>query len=75
MGRHKTEKYVIITPKSDNGKERISYHGERWIFREEKESLKFVRGGPFIGVVSSDGKVCLYIKKANDPDFDIRFLF
>lgn len=73
--REKKEKYAVITPKHEGAKKQMEYHGERWVFRGEVESLKFVRGeGPFIVLVSRDGKKCLHIKKRDDKDFAVRLL-
>jgi hypothetical protein len=73
MGRAKQIKYVILTPKNDVAKSRLEWHGERWEFRRIVFEVKFSREpGPYVVVMSRDGKKCLTIKSKNDPDFDIR---
>jgi len=71
----KKEKYAIITPKNEGAKKRMEYHGDRWLFRGEVDTLKFVRGeGPWLVLVSRDGKKCIHINKKNDNDFQVRML-
>lgn len=71
----KKEKYAVVMPKHDSARKKLDYHGERWLFRGEVESLKFVRGeGPFLVLISRDGKKCLHIQKRNDPDFSVHML-
>jgi hypothetical protein len=67
--------YVIIEAKTDKGKEKLGYHGDKWEYRGEVETLKFVRSqGPSIVVRSRDGKKILFIKKQDDPDLKYRIV-
>ena len=69
------EKYVILTPKNDNGKKKLDYHGDKWLFLRIVDNLKFIREpGPFIVLQSRDGKKCIHVKEKEDPDFCIRFV-
>lgn len=53
MPRQKKETYAVITPKNDGAKNKMEYHGDRWIFREETNSLKFTRDpGPWLVLIS-----------------------
>lgn len=73
--RQKQIPYVEITPKNESGKKRMAHHGSRWIFRSESDTIKFSREpGPWVGLMSRDGKDFLWIKKNNDPDFTIRMV-
>jgi len=73
--REKKERYAVITAKHEEAKKKLDYHGERWLFRGEVESLKYVRGeGPWLVLVSRDGKKCIHINKKNDNDFTVRLL-
>lgn len=67
--------YVCVEAKTEKGKEKLGYHGDKWEYRGEVENLKFVRSqGPSIVVRSRDGKKILFIKKQNDPDLTYRIL-
>jgi len=71
----KKQQMVIVEAKTDKGKEKISYHGDKWYFRGEVENLKFNRTqGPSIVVLSRDGSKILFIKKQNDPDLTYRIV-
>lgn len=73
MARQKKEHYVVLTPKNDDARKRLSYHGERWILRDTIDKLKFsMEPGPFFLLVSKDGKKCLHVKKEYDTDFNVR---
>ena len=73
MGRAKQIKYVILTPKNELAKSKLEWHGERWEFRKTVSEVRFSRDtGPYIVVMSRDGKKCLTVKAKDDPDFDIR---
>jgi hypothetical protein len=64
---------VIVEAKTEKGKEKIGYHGDKWEHRGEIENLKFLRSqGPSIVVRSRDGSKILFIKKENDPHFIYR---
>jgi hypothetical protein len=72
---NKKEKYIVLTPKNDNGKKKMDYHGDRWLLRDEVDKLKFSREpGPFYIIMSRDGKKVLHVKKDGDPDFNVREL-
>jgi hypothetical protein len=74
------EAYLVLIPKNDNAKKRLSYHGERWIFRRETTNppTTYARSSPsdtvWILVMSRDGKSIIWLKKKDDPDFNIREL-
>jgi hypothetical protein len=71
----KKQRYVILEAKTEKGKEKIGYHGEKWEFRDEIDNLKFVRSqGPSIVVRSRDGSKILFLKKEGDPDITYRFV-
>ena len=71
----KKKQIVILTAKTDKGKEKLSYHPEKWLFIEEVDRRKFSREqGPFIVVRSSDGKAVLLIKKVDDRDIAYRMV-
>jgi len=71
----KKQKAVILTAKTEKGKEKIGYHGEKWYFKEEIATMKFVRSaGPFIVVRSRDGSKILILKKQDDPDIEYRIV-
>lgn len=73
MAREVKEKYVVLAPKNDEGKKRLDYHGDRWILRGETATLQYVREvGPWLILISRDGKKCLHVKKKDDKDFDVR---
>lgn len=73
MAREKKEPLVELTPKNESGKKRMSYHGNRWVLRQEVETLGGCRiPGPWLGVRSRDGKTFLWIHKNNDTDFTVR---
>lgn len=72
MSREKKETYATIIPKTENGKLRMDYHGERWIYKGQVDTLKYSKGGPWHILISRDGTKCLHIKKENDIDFDVR---
>lgn len=75
MATKKKEQFVILEAKTDKGKEKLGYHGEKWVFREEIENLKFCRQqGPSIVVRSRDGSKVLFIKKQDDPDITYRMV-
>ena len=67
----KKEKFVILSPKNASAKERMEYHGDKWVIREVVDNVKFSREpGPYLVLISRDGKKCLHIKKKDDKDFD-----
>ncbi len=71
----KKQKIVILTAKTEKGKEKISYHGDRWYLREEVAAMKLLRSqGPSLVVRSRDGTKVLFIKKQNDPDIEYRII-
>lgn len=73
--RTKTPTIVIVEAKTEKGKSKISYHGERWYLVEVVEKLKFSRiPGPYVIVKSRDGASVLCIKQENDLDFQYRIL-
>lgn len=73
--REKKETYAVLTPKNDSAKKRMEYHGNKWIFRGEVDTLKFVKGeGPWLVLISRDGKKCIHVHKKNDPDFSAYLL-
>jgi hypothetical protein len=73
MAREKKETLVELTPKSEAGKKRMSYHGSRWVFKREIDTLGGMKlPGPWIGVQSRDGKTFLWIHKVDDADFTVR---
>lgn len=75
MASTKREKFVILEAKTDKGKEKLGYHGDKWILRDEIENLKFDRRqGASIVVRSRDGSKILFIKKTDDPDFNFRIV-
>lgn len=72
-GQKDTEIYVVLTPKNDAAKKKMDYHGNRWILRRELETVKFsMERGPWLVIVSRDGKKLMHVKKENDPEFDVR---
>lgn len=71
--REKKESYVIITPKNDGATKKMDYHGDRWILRAEVPTTRFSREpGPWLVLISRDGKKCIHVKKTDDPDFSVR---
>lgn len=75
MGRRQTETYIVLTPKNTEAKKKLEYHGERWVLRKEVDIVKFSREpGPWLVLMSRDGKKLMHVKKANDPDFDTRVI-
>ena len=73
MARQKQEKYVELTPKSDAGRRRASYHGSRWVLRKETtEPYRGASEGEWLGVRSRDGNAFLWVKKFDDNDFNVR---
>jgi len=75
MSREKKETIVELTPKNESGKKRMSYHGDRWVLRQEIDTLGTGRiSGPWLGCRSRDGKAFLWIHKVNDADFTVRKL-
>lgn len=75
MSRTRQEKYVIVRAKTSLGEKKLSYHGEKWVFKKKVLALQFVRTpGPFIEIMSRDGKALIFISEKDDPDFDMRML-
>ena len=75
MPKKSKEQYVLVSAKTDKGKDKISYHGEKWLFREEVTQLKFTREpGPFLIFRSRDGTRVLFVKKQDDTDIAYRFV-
>lgn len=73
--RAKKETYAIITPKNDAATKKLEWHGNRWIFRSLVDMVKFSRDpGPWYVLISRDGKKCIYVRKTDDVDFDIRIM-
>ena len=73
MPTKKKEKFVILVPKTDTGKEKLSYHGDKWIIRSLSKDVKFVRTREEnYGLISRDGKKFMFVGKENDPDFAVR---
>lgn len=71
----KKEKIIVLTPKTDAGRKKLDYHGERWLFRHMTDNIKFSREpGPWYVLMSRDGKKVLHVKQDADPDFDVRDL-
>ena len=71
----KKQKIVILTAKTDKGKEKIDYHGEKWYLRDEVSNMRLVRSqGPSLVVRSRDGSKILFIKKQDDPDIEYRIV-
>jgi hypothetical protein len=72
MQRRATQKYVILTPKTEKGTQRLGNHGTKWVFRGVGE-MKFVRtNGPIIRVMSLNGDSILCIQEREDVDFEWR---
>lgn len=68
-------RYAVLTPKHEAAIKKLDYHGTRWLYRGQVEALKFTRdSGPFIILVSRDGKKCLHIKKTDDKDYTYHLL-
>jgi hypothetical protein len=78
MAREKKDQYVVITPKNKSGEKRLSYHGTKWIFRRQTDTppASYAKAGEGVWILamSTDGKTILWIKKQDDPDFDVRML-
>jgi hypothetical protein len=75
MARHKKDTYVDLIPKTDQGKKRASYHGTRWLLRQETtEPYRGASPGTWLAVRSSDGKAMLWVKKTDDTDFKVSVL-
>lgn len=73
MSRQKKQTYVELTPKTDQGRKRASYHGARWLLRQETtEPFRGASPGTWLAVRSSDGKTMLWVKKTDDADFNVR---
>ncbi len=71
----KKQTIVILQAKTEKGKEKISYHGEKWYLKEEVATMKLVRSqGPSLVVRSRDGSKILFIKKQDDPDIEYRIV-
>lgn len=71
----KKQTIVILSAKTDKGKDKIAYHGEKWYLKEEISNLRFVRSqGPSLVVRSRDGSKILFIKKQDDPDIEYRIV-
>ena len=69
------ENYIVLIPKNESAKEKIGYHGERWILKNTIDKLKFTREeGPFLLLMSRDGTKYIHVKQSNDSLFNIRNL-
>lgn len=66
---------IMLELKTDEAKEKISYHGLKWEFLEEIEKRKYSSEvGPFLVLRSLDGSKILFIKKDGDHHFKYRKL-
>ena len=75
MARSKKEVFVELIPKNEQGKKRASYHGARWLLRQETtEPYRGALPGVWLACRSSDGKAMLWVKKIDDADFVVRVL-
>lgn len=72
MGRRKPEPHIILSPKSDKGKEKLSYHSPRWKYLGEEQHRLIRSKGLCLVCRSPDGKQIILVQKENDPDFDYR---
>lgn len=73
MSRQKVVKYVELTPRNEQGKQRASYHGARWVLRQETtEPYRGAPEGEWLGVRSRDGSSFLWVRKFDDQDFTVR---
>jgi hypothetical protein len=73
MARQKKERIVELIPKTDIGKQRLSYHGNFWLLRQEAATIRGSRiPGPYIAAMSKDGKSLMWVHAVNDPDFNVR---
>lgn len=71
----KKQTVVILQAKTEKGKEKIAYHGEKWYLKEEITTMRLVRSaGPSLVVRSRDGSKILFIKKQDDPDIEYRIV-
>jgi hypothetical protein len=72
MATRKPIPYAILTPKHDKAKERLAYHGTKWIIRHIENETEFHSGeGPWLRVMSMDGKKYMVINALKDPDFKL----
>jgi len=70
----KKQNLIILEPKTEIGKERIGYHGERW-YLIDKLIPKFARTkGECYVCRSRDGSKVLMVRVENDPDIAYRLL-
>jgi hypothetical protein len=72
MAKRKAIPYAILTPKHDAAKKRLSYHGKQWIIKHIEDETEFHSGdGPWLRVMSMDGKKYMIINALKDPDFKL----
>lgn len=75
MARQKKFTFVELIPRNEQGKKRASYHGDRWILRQETtEPYRGALPGVWLACRSFDGKAMLWVKKIDDADFVVRVL-
>lgn len=73
MAKQSKVKYVILTPKNDEAKKRLEYHGTRWVYRGMQAEVKYTREpGPYFRLQSRDGNKCIFVKERDDRDFIVR---
>lgn len=66
-------KYVTLTPKTEEAKKRLEYHGTQWVVRGSQQEVKYTREpGPYLRLQSRDGSKCIFVKENNDRDFIVR---
>ena len=58
---------------SRHGKNRISQHGDLWVVKAVRESVKFPTSapGPFLSLGSVTTEDWRWISEVNDPNFEI----
>jgi hypothetical protein len=62
--------FAILIPKHDKAKERLQYHGSKWIIKQISSEAEFHSGeGPWVIVMSIDGKKFMTVNALRDKDF------
>lgn len=75
MPRVKHEPMIYLEPKTEEGKKKLAYHGNKWYLRGTETSLKIAnRGVPVYVCRSRDGSKILFVRQKDDPDFNVRLL-
>ena len=71
MPRQKKIHYAILTPRNDEAKKKLEYHGDKWIIKGWKDTVRFdsLNMGRWSVLVSRDGNKCLLVKEVEDKFF------